>query len=374
MRRYPSRRRLPHLPTAALAFALLAPTRPSFAQAALPSLSVHRTEDTLDCPDADALAARVARHMGRPAVTPGASSGPPSTSSTPTFDVQIYRSEQGFTAVVQAGTSTRTLSDRGPRCAGLADALSITLAILLDELPPPPASPPASPPPSTPAPSAPPPEPPSREAPSAPPPAPAASTTPATIPPRSTGLAFGVSILPSIGTLAHPVSVGISGALTLSLGRFFAVEAGALAFPTQTIAFPYAVKRPLGDTTPTSAQSVALTVAAGLARGCAGAPVTARGTRVGACAGLLAGALLGQGRGFVVDKRSTDPWIAAEGSVLVEQPLVWRIVLVSRASLLVPIVRRTLEVSDVLDPSRSTAFAPSPVGGALDLGLRLSIW
>ena len=38
------------------------------------------------------------------------------------------------------------------------------------------------------------------------------------------------------------------------------------------------------------------------------------------------------------------------------------------------LARRALQVNDVLDPARSTAFSPSPVGAALDLGLRLSIW
>lgn len=365
------RRSRPRKPFACLAAGglagalLLARPTPGRAQdTPLPGLIVHRTDDTLDCPDADALAARVARHMGRPALDPGSARA--RLPAGPALDVQIYRSEEGFTAVVQTGKSTRQLSDKGASCAGLGEALSITLAILLDELPPPPPAPPApAPTPSPPPPAAPPASPPVAAVTAPPSPAPA---------PAFTGLSLGASALSTVGTLAHPVSFAGSASLTLTLGRFFAVEAGALIFPTQTVPFPYAVKRPADDTTPTSAQSVDLSLATGLLRGCVTFPLAAAGPRLGGCLGLLAGALHAQGQGFFVDKSSTDPWVAAEGAALFEHRLVWRLSLVTRAALLVPLARRALQVNDVLDPARSTAFSPSPVGAALDLGLRLSIW
>src|SRR5580700_3795505 len=98
--------------------------------AGLPSLAVHRTEDSADCPDADALAAAVAQQMKRPALDPGASGRG--------LDVQIYRSEAGYTAVIQAGGKTRQLSDRGPTCEGLAAALAVSIAVMLDAEPLPP--------------------------------------------------------------------------------------------------------------------------------------------------------------------------------------------------------------------------------------------
>ena len=360
MQRSRLRCRLPHLLAAGLAGTLfLACADPAHADGGLlPTLTVHRTDDTLDCPDADTLATRVARHMGHPALEPGIARPVDPERSMPGLDVQIYRSEEGFTAVVQTGISTRQLSDKGPSCAGLTEALSITLAILLDELPPLPPAPPAPPPPAPPA--------PSPKVPAPPPP-------PAPTPP-STGLSLGISVLPTVGTLAHPVSLAGSATLALSFRRFFSLETGAIAFPTQTVPFPYAIKRPLGDTTPVSAQSVDISLTAGLLRGCATAPLWASGPRLGGCLGLLAGALVAQGRGFVTNARSTDPWVAAEGAALLEQRLIWRLSLVSRAALLLPLVRRSLAVNDVNDTTKSVAFAPSPVGGAFDLGLRVSIW
>src|SRR5262245_56141857 len=102
--------------------------------AGLPVLVVHRTDDAGDCPDARALAALVARQMKRPALDPDT---PPSGPDRG-LDVQIYRSEEGYTSVVQSGGKTRQITDRGATCGGLAAALAVSIAVLLDTDPPPP--------------------------------------------------------------------------------------------------------------------------------------------------------------------------------------------------------------------------------------------
>src|SRR3954469_20154514 len=116
----------------ALAAAVLGLAAPA-AAADLPALVVHRTADTADCPDAAALAALVARQMKRPALEPREASTPGG------LDVQIYRSEAGYPAVMQAGDKTRQISDQGPTCGGLSAALAVSIAILLDTEPLPPA-------------------------------------------------------------------------------------------------------------------------------------------------------------------------------------------------------------------------------------------
>src|SRR5262249_10799358 len=60
-----------------------------------------------------------------------------------TIDIQIQH-DGGYTAVIQTGNRVRQISDPGPTCAGLADALALTVAILLDvsERAPPPNPPP----------------------------------------------------------------------------------------------------------------------------------------------------------------------------------------------------------------------------------------
>src|SRR6202044_2151878 len=95
-----------------------------------------------DCPDAEALAAAVERQMKHPALDPGA------PASGRGLDVQIYRSEVGYTAVIQAAGKTRQLSDRGSTCAGLAAALAVSIAVMLDTEPLPPEPEPAPDPPA----------------------------------------------------------------------------------------------------------------------------------------------------------------------------------------------------------------------------------
>jgi hypothetical protein len=106
------------------------------AGAPLPRLVVARAPAASDCPDAAALAAEVARRMGRPALDPIGIEGMPG------LDVRFERQGDAYAAVVVVRGRERRLADPGPGCAGLADALALTLAILLDRDAPPPLPPP----------------------------------------------------------------------------------------------------------------------------------------------------------------------------------------------------------------------------------------
>lgn len=350
------------------ALALLAP-RAASAEPALPDLVVHRTDDTADCPDGAALAARVDRHMKRPALRPRKDPAG-SEQERPSLDVQIYRSEAGYTAVVQTGEKTRQLSDKGDTCRGLADALAITLAILLDtEVPPPPPKP--EPPPSAATPPRPLPATPLADAAPTPAPAPAQpeQAPPFAPPPRTFRVVAGAGATIATGLLT-PLSLGGTGHVGLGIGRVFSVEAGFLVLPTQTISYAGKV---LGAAT-NAAPTVDVQLTSALVRLCATARLVSDETRAGLCAGALVGTIHGAGRGFVVNQVATDPWVAANLGAILEQTLFWRLSLVTRASVYVPILRRSFTVDSVEAGSDPLAFSPAAVGAGLDAELRLSIW
>lgn len=385
----------------------------------LPRLLVHRTDDTADCPDASALAGLVARHMKRPALEPAGdarSSSAPSARGAaplPSVDVQIYRSEEGYTAVVQtevaatanvppsgARTKTRQLSDKGSTCAGLAAALSITLAILLDtEVPPPPPPPSPEPPPAL--------DRAESASPGPPEPPPllrsegAAESAPAKGPegadwrassasvrnagqsvvdrgaasPRSLGLTAGLGVAPAEGALQYGGLAG-SGYVELRIGPWLSLAGGVMAFASQTFPLPFAVE---GAALGGPQVTVWLTV--GLLRGCVTLPIFAPSsssrragatldqTLAGGCLGLLAGAIHGEASDLPRSSPATDPWASGEASGIVEQRLFWRFSLVTRAALLVPLARRAF----VVEPG-GAAFTPAPLGFSLNTEFRLSIW
>jgi hypothetical protein len=85
-----------------------------------------------DCPKADTLAALVNEGLGRVAL---------STAATAAADaplrvvVRFERAEKGYAATVNLGGGrggTRKLSDGGPECAALANAVGVLLTVLLD--------------------------------------------------------------------------------------------------------------------------------------------------------------------------------------------------------------------------------------------------
>jgi hypothetical protein len=356
---------------AASALAIAAPRR-ARAEAPLPDLLVHRTDDTADCPDAAALAARVDRHMKRPALRPRTDATTPG-SDRPSLDVQIYRSEAGYTAVVQTGEKTRQITDKGATCRGLADAMAITLAILLDtEVPPPPPEPAAPPEPPKAAVIAPrlPPMPlvgaePTR----APEPAPPAPIEAFTAPPRTFRVVAGAGATAATGLLTR-LALGSTGHIGLGIGRVFSVEAGFLVLPTQTVPYSGKVKGAAATATPT----IDLDLTSAIFRLCATARVLTEDTRAGLCAGALIGTIRGEGHGFVTNTSATDPWIAGNLGAILEQTLFWRLSLVTRASVYVPVLRRSFTVDNVDATSDPQAFSPASVGAGLDAELRLSIW
>lgn len=133
--------------TALCATGLLAARSTAAQPAALHDVPVvvQRAPAASDCVDAATLAGRVNLLVGRTALIASEAAG-----ESFAFEVQILRSDDGYTAIVLAAGGSRKLDDPGPTCAGLSDALAVTLAVLVDAdekpvaPPPPPPPPPAT--------------------------------------------------------------------------------------------------------------------------------------------------------------------------------------------------------------------------------------
>jgi hypothetical protein len=345
---------------------------PSAAAQPLPKLVVRRTPDALDCPDSIALAAAVERQMKRPALEPvaGASLDPapapapapesapvPAPAPTPApgnapppsagpfgIDVQVLRGPEGYTATVLAGGRFRQITDPGPTCAGLAEGLAITLAILLDSEAEPPAPPPPEPKPPEPK-----------------PPEPEPARPP---PPR--GPRTRLSIHAGVGETAGligPLNVAFGGDVDLRILPAFSLGAGALWIPTRTIDF--------------APGRVEVYLVTGFLRACVdvlgagGASDRARladSARLALCLLPAAGAIHGAGFDYVTTDSATKPWFGVGVGALVEGPIWKRLGWAARINVMIPVTRESFLVDG------QAAFKPSLVGVAASIGPKLSIW
>jgi hypothetical protein len=94
------------------------------------SLVVTRDDGSRDCPDAAGVAERV-RQMAGSSMVDAATSEARDT----WIQVELTRAFGGYRAVISAQgrrQGTRTIDDVGPGCSSLADAVAITLVMLLD--------------------------------------------------------------------------------------------------------------------------------------------------------------------------------------------------------------------------------------------------
>jgi hypothetical protein len=113
------------------------------------SLVVTRDDGSRDCPDASGVAERVREMAGSSMIDAAAREARDTW-----IQVELTRAFGGYRAVISAQGrryGTRTIDDVGPGCSSLADAVAITLVMLLDpdlerrlELPPAPLPPPVA--------------------------------------------------------------------------------------------------------------------------------------------------------------------------------------------------------------------------------------
>ncbi len=291
-------------------------------------LLVQRAPAAVDCVDAVALADRVNLLVGRKALVPADSPG-----QSFAFEIQLFKAEDGYTAIMLAAGRSRQLDDPGPTCAGLSDALALTLAILVDadEAPPAPPPPPPPPPVVAPVPTFVPPPPP----PPAPPFAPRLFVTP------QIGVSSGLSgdAVPSVALLAD-----------LRVAGPFSILAGFTWMPSQDV--------------PLAPGRVEVQLMYGQIAGCLGAWRFADRVRLGGCAQLDVGAIRGKGIGYGVNGEVTRPWtalgLAGMLDVRVADPLYWS----SRIEAVVVTQQEGFQIDNV-----GIAFDPAPVGVVVATGV-----
>jgi hypothetical protein len=284
------------------------------------ALAVSRTQEAQACPDGAELQALVERVARRPLAGAGTAGGPGIAA-----EVVFERTEERFRARVHlagAKTGERELTDTGPTCAPLAQAVAITLVLLADHGP---------------------------EAQVTPPPAPPVELpTPAWRAGRlsaSGGVGLGL-----VGRASAEVSVGMSAERRSGWGfdgdAFFVV-------PRRTPLPPGEVRVWL------LAATLELCRAAG----------DSRRTLVRVCAGGAAGWLAGRGFGYPASGSNGLPWYAASARVALGGPIAGRLRWVAQGDLLVPLRRQSFSVDNL-----GTAWESRVIGGRLGLGLELSLW
>lgn len=319
----------------ALATLAVAPSRAQSAAQSAP-LVVQRAPDAHDCPDATALAARVEKLTGRRALEPA-------TEATDgfAFEVQILKSDDGYTAIVLAAGRSRQIADPGPTCESLESALALTLAILVDaddtEPPPAPLPPPPPPPP--------------------PPPVPTPAVTFVAPPPAPPEPPPRLLVSPSVG-LAGGLSGSVAPALSLSAeGRVvgpFSIVGGFTWMPSQDF--------PLGE------GRVEVQLLFGHLAACAGAWGLFGRVRLGGCLQVNGGGLRGKGVGYPETREVVRPWTSFGLAGLADVAIAGPLFASARLGLFAVAPQEAFEVEGV-----GVAFDPPPVGvtAAAGVGVRI---
>ena len=345
------------LMSALLAALVTLATAPSRADPSRASLVVTRDDGARECPDVGALSRRVEVVAGK-SVFSSDESEPRDT----WVQVEFVRSISGFRAVISAHgrrQGTRALDDVGPDCTSLAEAVAVTLAILLDPAtaqsdPMQPSSlagvsvagqlvpePPALPPPTSP---------PSKAPVDAPPDPPTTETERAK---RVFGLEAGAGA--TFGVL-DGLAPFVEGGGRARLGKVFVLGVG--------------VGYVLPDELQFGEGSVGMSLTYGYVRACA--DVLPKGSvAVEACLEPMLGALRGQGSGYENNTVESVFWSAAAALFQSYGPISDNVFWSLRARVLVPLAQRGFSVEQ--QNSTEPAFELSPIGATLTAGIEAEL-
>jgi hypothetical protein len=280
------------------------------------AIAVSRAPQAADCPDAERIAAEVEKILGRPIGATG--DAPPAVVAK----VEFSRAGGTYEATVRlsgAREGERVLRDDGATCEGLADAVTVTTALLFD-----PTEHAAPPPPR----------------PSPPKPKPWLE---AWISGRSGG---------ATGLVGAPTWIA-GGAFELSLGPFTSIELGG------ALTGSHAAE--LGEG--------AVRVRLWYAEVGAFRSLTGRDFRVGPCVELLGGALTGRAEGYPTSNSASLAWLAAGGGGRADFEAGPHLRLGARILALVPTRKQAFSIKYV-----GTAHESSPVGGVAELVVGVKFW
>jgi hypothetical protein len=288
-------------------------------------LSVARGPGAEDCPDTAALQARVEQ------ITGTRLERLPATEPPLAVAVSFSREGDGFRAAIRTQgpkEGERSLEDEGPTCAALAEAVGVTLALLLDQVP-------------------------RRDLPAAPPPqAPAAIPGRAPISPIKWIGWIGISGGPVFGETPGP-TFGFGPALGVEL-EHWSIALGGTETLSRSVGF--------------ASGTVRVGLTSGHLQLCRMLDLRGEALRAGACARAAAGQYRGEGDGYPVTTSVRLPWMAAGGGLRVGgrwgKHLLWGV----SGLLMIPIRRQTFSVENA-----GVAYESAAVGGtlAVELGVRL---
>jgi hypothetical protein len=284
-------------------------------------IAVTRAENALLCPDGGALIERLR------SVRAKADAELPEVF----LDVRMQRDEEGFSAEVRASgarAGIRTLRAAGPGCEALADAVAVSIAVLLDEE--------------------------ERAVTTAPPALPVSvSEPPRPREHRSRGDAW----LGGGAAMGMPHELGgiATGGVAIEIADRTVIGAEGVWAPSRTIPF--------------AGESVDVSLALGLLKGCRFSMGFVRESPLALCAAAGAGRLHGAGRGFSPDRTANRALFLAGPTVLVRGPVAGPLGLTFEVSALFPLRRETFSV----DGSGTAYETPTVMVGAV-LGATVSIW
>jgi hypothetical protein len=265
--------------------------------------------------------------------------------------VEFVRSISGFRAVISSRGSrhgTRSLDDVGPDCTSLADAVSITLAILLDpssalaESDPPPMSPPPA-------------------------------VLPAPAPPR-------VDSAPTsrrskkLETTPEPLRFDVEASMGASVAVLKSIvplaEAGGRARIGQVVALGAGGGVVFPERIAFGGGTIDLSLTYGYVRGCANL-LPGRRTMLEACFEPMLGALRGSGNDYDAPDVGWVFWSAAAALVQVYGPISESLLWSLRARVLAPFARHGFTI--VQNGLPKEAFRVSGIGGSLAFGLDVEL-
>jgi len=292
-----------------------------------PSLVVTRGSGAEDCPDTAGVVTRASVMVH---VNPFETR--PDIPYDTWVQIEFLRVLTGYRAVISARgrrQGTRSIDDIGPGCASLADAVAITLVMMLD---PEVARPPIEPTPSDRAPRA----------------------TPArteTLPPPRLQFGGEASGGAALGVLEHGVPF-LEAGLTLRIDRWLGLATGAgFVFSDRAVTPSGSVKLDLWYAYVRAAARV----------------FEHGGTRLALFVGPSIGSLGGQGVGYTVNPDERLWWIAGvlgiEARAALSSSLSWT----GRVAALTPLLYQKFYVIDA--GQRDTAFRTPNIGGTLSFGI-----
>lgn len=319
---------------AGLALGALSRSTRAAAQVVAPraSLVVIRGDGAERCPDAPALAAQVRRIVGADVLMAPAEAEAQTASVDSWLQVALTRDVAGYRAQISAfgrRQGTRTLEDVGPSCASLAEAVAVTISIILDPYA-------------------------DSALPSAPLPATEPQGAPASAPPNA-----------SPPPLFLSVGSGISFSLLAHTQPLIAAGLGIQPVPRWSFALGGVLV--LADRVASAGGDVDLHLAYGYLEGCTHARVRAT-LSLDWCARPLLGVLSGSGRGFRNSFSRRAPWVALavgpRASFELGRSWAW----LFESQLITPLLRPAFDVRS--DGQQAEVFRSPSVAGAFSLALR----